>query len=48
LSAPGKAVRETHVPPEQIVIEKVEVNPKFDGSRFSKPTVESAALVAPH
>jgi hypothetical protein len=48
LSAPGKAVRETPVPPEQIVIEKVEVNPKFDASRFSKPTVQSAALVAPH
>jgi hypothetical protein len=48
LSAPGKAVRETHVPPEQIVIEKVEVNPKFDASRFSKPTVVTASLVAPH
>ena len=48
LSAPGKAVRETPVPPEQIVIEKVEVNPKLDASRFTKPTVQSAALVAPH
>jgi hypothetical protein len=48
LSAPGKAVRETHVPPEQIVLEKVEVNPKFDASRFSKPTVVTASLVAPH
>lgn len=48
LSAPGKAVRETHVPPEQIVIEKVEVNPKFDASRFSKPTVVTASLIAPH
>ena len=48
LSAPGKGVRETHVPPEQIVIEKVEVNPKFDASRFSKPTVVTASLVAPH
>jgi len=36
------------VPPEQIVIEKVEVNPKFDASRFSKPTVVTASLVAPH
>jgi hypothetical protein len=48
LSAPGKAVRETRVPPEKIVIEKVEVNPKFDASHFSKPTVETAALVKPH
>jgi hypothetical protein len=48
LSAPGKAVREAHAPPEQIVIEKVEVNPKFDASRFSKPAVETAVVTAPH
>ena len=32
-------IRDTPVPPEEIVIEKVTLNPKFDDSLFSKPVV---------
>jgi len=31
------------VPPEQIVVDKVVVNPKLDPSRFSRPEIKAAA-----
>jgi hypothetical protein len=37
--------RDTPVPPEKIIIEKVTVNPKLDDSRFAKPQIEAAAVV---
>lgn len=36
-------LRDTPVPPEQIVIDKVSVNPKLDDSRFSKPDLGVAS-----
>jgi outer membrane lipoprotein-sorting protein len=36
--------RDTPVPPEKIVIEKVTVNPKLDDSQFAKPQIETAAV----
>ena len=36
-------IRDTPVPPEKIVIDKAEVNPKFDDSLFSKPVVQTAS-----
>jgi outer membrane lipoprotein-sorting protein len=33
---------------EKIVIEKVQVNPKLDASLFTKPVIETAALVKPN
>ena len=35
-------------PPEKIVIEKVEVNPKLDAALFTKPVIETATLTKPH
>ncbi len=35
-------------PPEKIVIEKVEVNPKLDAALFTKPAIETATLTKPH
>jgi hypothetical protein len=37
-------LRDTPVPPEKIVIEKVTVNPKLDDSQFAKPQTETAAV----
>lgn len=37
-------LRDTPVPPEQIIIDKVTVNPKFDDSLFSKPQIQTAAV----
>lgn len=34
-------------PAEQIVIDKVEVNPKLDGSLFTKPNLQQASVVHP-
>lgn len=36
-------LRDTPVPPEKIIIDKVTVNPKLDDSLFSKPAIETAA-----
>ena len=36
--------RDTPVPPEKIIIEKVTVNPKLDESLFAKPQIETAAV----
>ena len=36
--------RDTPVPPEKIVIEKVVINPQFDAGLFSKPAVDAAAV----
>ena len=35
--------RDTAVPPEKIVLDKVTVNPKLDDARFSKPTIQIAS-----
>ena len=35
-------------PVEKIVIDKVQVNPKLEASAFTKPVIQSAALVKPH
>jgi outer membrane lipoprotein-sorting protein len=37
-------LRDTPVPSEKIVIEKVTVNPKLDDSQFAKPQIETAAV----
>ena len=36
--------RDTPVPPEKIIIDKVTLNPKFDDSVFSKPGIQTATL----
>jgi hypothetical protein len=36
-------MRDVPVPPEKIIVDKVEVNPKLADSRFSKPVVTAAA-----
>jgi hypothetical protein len=36
-------MRDTPVPPEQIVIEKVVVNPKLEDQLFSKPEIATAS-----
>jgi hypothetical protein len=36
--------RDTPVPPEKIIIDKVTLNPKFDDSIFSKPGIQTATL----
>jgi hypothetical protein len=36
--------RDTPVPPEKIIIDKVTLNPKFDDSVFSKPGIQAATL----
>lgn len=37
-------VRETPVPPEKIIVERVIVNPKLDASHFAKPQLETASI----
>ena len=44
LTQKALGVRNTPVPPEKIVIEKVAVNPKLDESLFTKPQVEAATI----
>ena len=39
----GPAAATSSVPPEKIIIDKVEVNPKFDASLFTKPQVQTAS-----
>ena len=41
--ANGSHVRQTPYPSEKIVIEKVQVNPKFEASLFSRPVIETTA-----
>lgn len=41
--AKGPVAAPVQVPPEKIVIDKVEVNPKFDASLFTKPQVQTAS-----
>jgi len=49
VAAQSKNVRPgTNVPPEKIVIEKVQVNPKLDAALFTKPVIETATLSKPH
>lgn len=38
--------RDTPVPPEKIAIEKVEVNPKLEESRFQKPMVQTVSTAS--
>ena len=47
LPNPPKGARQTSYPPEKIAIEKVEVNPHFDASLFTKPEVQTAKNPAP-
>lgn len=47
VSSAPKGARQTNFPPEKIVINKVEVNPKLDASLFTKPVIETAALTKP-
>jgi outer membrane lipoprotein-sorting protein len=37
VASTGRGVRNTPIPSEQITIDKVEVNPKFDAATFAKP-----------
>jgi len=39
-------LRDTPVPPEKIIIDKVTVNPKLDDSQFAKPQIETAQVKA--
>ena len=49
VATPSKGARPAaNFPPEKIVIEKVEVNPKLDAALFSKPVIETATLNKPH
>jgi hypothetical protein len=38
-----RGVRQTDVPTEQIIVAKVEVNPKLDDSLFTKPEVTASS-----
>jgi hypothetical protein len=42
------ASKNPHVQVEKIVIEKVEVNPELDASLFTKPVIQTAAVVTAH
>jgi hypothetical protein len=37
--------RDTPVPPEKVLIEKVVINPEFDAGLFSKPTIATSMLM---
>lgn len=39
----GSGAREARVPPEEIVIDKVVINPKLNAARFSRPVIETTA-----
>ena len=39
-------VRDTPAPPEKIIIEKVEVNPKLEESRFQKPVIPTVSTAS--
>ena len=43
----SKGVRQANFPPEKIVIDKVQINPRLDASRFTKPVIETATLSKP-
>jgi len=43
----AKGVRSTNFPPEKIVIDKVQINPKLEAALFTKPVIETAALSKP-
>jgi|SRR5215469_10214092 len=43
----AKGVRQANFPPEKIVIEKVQINPKLDAALFTKPVIETASLSKP-
>jgi hypothetical protein len=38
-------VKETPVPAERIIVEKISINPRFDASLFSKPEIQTAAAL---
>jgi hypothetical protein len=46
LAPADKRVRALPIPPEKIVIDKVEVNPKLDAALFTKPALNSASASA--
>jgi hypothetical protein len=37
-------LRDTPVPPEKTLIEKVVINPKFDAGLFSKPAIPTKSV----
>jgi hypothetical protein len=43
LSNPATRMKETPIPSEKIIMEKVIVNPKLDASHFSKPQLQTAS-----
>jgi hypothetical protein len=43
VTATATGFRDTPVPPEKVLIEKVTINPTFDAGLFSKPTVDTSA-----
>jgi hypothetical protein len=44
VSKTAMGFRDTPVPPEKVVIEKVVINPQFDAGLFSKPTIATSML----
>jgi hypothetical protein len=37
--------RDTPVPPERVLIEKVVINPRFDSGLFSKPSIATSTVM---
>ena len=49
LATPAKGARiASQYPPEKIVIDKVQVNPKFEAALFARPVIETTASAKPH
>jgi outer membrane lipoprotein-sorting protein len=49
VATPAKGARiGSQYPPEKIVIDKVQVNPKFEASMFARPVIETTASAKPH
>jgi hypothetical protein len=44
VSKTATGLRDTPVPLEKIIIDKITVNPKLDDSLFSKPQIQTAAV----
>jgi len=44
ISNPGSRAAGTAVPAEKIAIEKVEINPAYDASLFTKPQIQTASI----
>jgi hypothetical protein len=49
VATPAKGARiASQYPPEKIVIDKVQVNPKFEAALFARPVIETTASAKPH